>query len=149
MKSAGSTPDGMPPSRSLSFSRRLRHDGTSQSRRRHQVARRLRENAERMGAILLEGLRDLATQHPILGDLRGRSLFLGFEMVRDRESLEPAAEEATYLVNRMKVDGVLNSTDGPLENVIKLKLPRVFSEGDAALFLDKLAMVLLEDALKV
>ena len=109
----------------------------------------LRENAERMGAIPLEGLRDLATRHPILGDLRGRGLFLGFEMVRDRESLEPAAEEATYLVNRMKKEGVLSSTDGPLENVIKLKPPLVFSEGDAALFLDKLAMVLQEDALKV
>ena len=83
-----------------------------------------------------------------MGDVRGRGLFLGFELVRDDETLEPAADEASYLVNRMREEGVLNSTDGPLENVIKLKPPLVFSESNVSQFLETLDAVLKEDALK-
>jgi 4-aminobutyrate aminotransferase-like enzyme len=82
---------------------------------------RLQENARALGELLLEGLRSLQSRHPILGDVRGRGLFLGFEMVKDPETLEPAAAEASALVNRMKEEGVLLSTDGPLHNVIKIK----------------------------
>ncbi len=97
---------------------------------------RLRENATAMGELLLEGLRSLQDRLPILGDVRGRGLFLGFEMVKSRETLEPAAREARALVNRMKEEGVLLSTDGPLHNVIKIKPPLVFSAADADLFPD-------------
>ena len=114
----------------------------------------LQENAAAMGEYLLNGLRVLKTQHPIIGDVRGRGLFLGFELVKDEgdegdERLTPAAEQATYLVNRMKEEGVLNSTDGPLENVIKLKPPLVFTKSNAEFFLDKLSAVLTEDPLQV
>ena len=108
----------------------------------------LQENAATMGEYLLNGLRVLKTQHPIIGDVRGRGLFLGFELVKD-ERLTPAAEQATYLVNRMKEEGVLNSTDGPLENVIKLKPPLVFTKSNAEFFLDKLVTVLTEDPLQI
>ena len=106
---------------------------------------RLPENARAMGELLLEGLRSLQKRHPILGDVRGRGLFLGFEMVKDLETLEPAASEANALVNRMKEEGVLLSTDGPLHNVIKIKPPLVFSVADAELFLARLERVLEED----
>ncbi|MGH9332871.1 MAG: aminotransferase class III-fold pyridoxal phosphate-dependent enzyme, partial [Vicinamibacteria bacterium] len=105
----------------------------------------LQENALRMGTILLSGLRALQKQHPILGDVRGRGLFLGFEMVKDPESLEPAASEASALVQRMKDEGVLLATDGPLHNVVKIKPPLVFSDTHADFFLDKLGRVLRED----
>ena len=108
----------------------------------------LQENAAAMGEYLLNGLRMLKTEHPIIGDVRGRGLFLGFELVKD-ERLTPAAEEATYLVNRMKEEGVLNATDGPLENVIKIKPPLVFTKSNAEFFLDKLAAVLTEDPLQI
>ncbi len=62
--------------------------------------------------------------------LTGLGLFLGVELVRDRVSLEPAAEEADELVQRMRARGMLLSTDGPLHNVIKIKPPMVLSEGD-------------------
>jgi 4-aminobutyrate aminotransferase-like enzyme len=108
----------------------------------------LQENAAAMGELLLHGLRELQAEHPIIGDVRGRGLFLGFELVRDDE-LTPAAERASYLVNRMKEEGVLTSTDGPLENVIKLKPPIVFSKSNADYFLEKLATVLTEDFLQL
>ena len=109
----------------------------------------LQENAAAMGEYLLNGLRVLKAEHPIIGDVRGRGLFLGFELVKDPDSLAPAAEQATYLVNRMKEEGVLNSTDGPLENVIKIKPPLVFTKSNADFFLDKLASVLTEDPLQI
>ena len=109
----------------------------------------LQENARAMGELLLEGLRSLQSRHPILGDVRGRGLFLGFEMVRDPGTLEPAASEASAFVNRMKEEGVLLSTDGPLHNVVKIKPPLVFSSGEADLFLTRLERVLEEDRFQI
>ncbi len=102
---------------------------------------RLQENARETGAYLLNGLRDLAARHPILSDVRGVGLFLGFDM-HDPNTREPATKAADDLVNRMKDLGVLLSTDGPLHNVIKIKPPMVFDQGDACLLLDRLDIVL-------
>ena len=90
----------------------------------------LQERALRLGARLRDGLAGLAGQHALIGEVRGLGLFLGVELVRDRVSLEPAAEEADELVQRMRARGMLLSTDGPLHNVIKIKPPMVLSEGD-------------------
>ena len=105
---------------------------------------RLPEHAETVGGQLLGGLRALRNRYPILGQVRGRGLFLGFEMVRDPASREPAAEEARRLVNRLREFGVLNSTDGPDANVIKLKPPLPFSSADADHYLEVLDYVLEE-----
>jgi len=102
----------------------------------------LQENARDAGEYLLKGLKDLAGRHPLIGDVRAQGLFLGFELVRDRETLEPAAEEASEIVNRMKERGILLSTDGPLHNVIKIKPPLVFGRADADLLVDGLDGVL-------
>lgn len=96
---------------------------------------RLQENALRVGELLLSGLRALQEKHRPIGDVRGSGLFLGVELVRDRETLEPAAREAARLVARLKERGILAGTDGPLHNVIKLRPPLIFSAHDAALFL--------------
>ena len=106
---------------------------------------RLQERALRVGGRLLEGLRRLSERHPLVGDVRGSGLFLGVELVRDRASLEPAPEEATYVVNRLRERGVLTGTDGPHHNVLKLRPPLVFSEDDADLLLTTLDDVLAED----
>ncbi|HLK69286.1 MAG TPA: aminotransferase class III-fold pyridoxal phosphate-dependent enzyme [Bryobacteraceae bacterium] len=102
----------------------------------------LQENARDTGDYLLNGLRQLAARHPLIGDVRGQGLFLGFELVRDRQTLEPAADEASALVNQMKDLGVLLSTDGPMHNVIKIKPPLVFDRTDADLLVDHLDRVL-------
>ena len=105
---------------------------------------RLAEHAAAVGGELLGGLTSLASRYPILGQVRGRGLFLGFEMVRDPSSRAPAGEEARRLVNRLRDFGVLNSTDGPDANVIKLKPPLPFSSADAARYLEVLETVLEE-----
>ncbi len=106
----------------------------------------LQAKAARNGELLLEGLRAIQSRHALVGDVRGQGLFVGFELVRDRKSLEPAAEEASLLINRMKEEGILTSTDGPLHNVIKLKPPLVVSEKDIDFFLETLDRVLSETA---
>jgi len=105
----------------------------------------LQERAGRTGACLLEGLRRLQERYPLIGDVRGSGLYLGVELVRDRSSLEPAADEAAYVVDRLCERGVLTGTDGELHNVLKLRPPLVFSENDAARFLETLDDVLSED----
>ncbi|MFT4537813.1 MAG: 4-aminobutyrate aminotransferase-like enzyme/Ser/Thr protein kinase RdoA (MazF antagonist) [Planctomycetota bacterium] len=90
----------------------------------------LPRRAERLGARFLQGLLSLQEKHMLIGDVRGAGLFIGVELVRDRETLAPAAEEATALVEAMKQRGVLLSTDGPLHNVIKIKPPMVLDAND-------------------
>jgi 4-aminobutyrate aminotransferase-like enzyme len=102
----------------------------------------LQQNALEVGEYLKQGLRELQTRHSLIGDVRGQGLFLGIELVRDRETLEPADTEATELVERMKERGVLLSTDGPFHNVIKIKPPLVFSRTDADFLLSGLDSVL-------
>ena len=102
----------------------------------------LQENARRVGAGLLEALRHLALEHPIIGDVRGAGLFLGIELVRDRQTLEPGAEEASIVVNRLRDRGILTGTDGPHHNVIKLRPPLVFTKEDADFLIEVLDNVL-------
>ncbi|MCZ6704926.1 MAG: aminotransferase class III-fold pyridoxal phosphate-dependent enzyme, partial [Bacteroidetes bacterium] len=108
----------------------------------------LQTHALVVGTYFLERLRDLAEQHKIIGDVRGRGLFIGIELVRDSESLEPADEEASYVVNRMLEKGILLATDGPLKNVIKIKPPLVFTEENADHVVNSLDEVLREDVVR-
>jgi 4-aminobutyrate aminotransferase-like enzyme len=102
----------------------------------------LQENARATGEYLLAGLKDLASRHAIIGDARGQGLFLGIELVRDRETKEPADREAAAVVEAMKDRGILLSTDGPFHNVIKIKPPMVFSRADADRVISELRKVL-------
>ncbi len=107
----------------------------------------LQNHALDVGNYLIEGLKELQQNYPVIGDIRGHGLFLGFELIKDPKSLDPGAEEATYLANRMKERGILMSTDGPYHNVIKIKPPLCFHKKDADFLLENLAVVLAEDFL--
>ncbi len=91
----------------------------------------LQHNALVVGNHLLDGLRPLTREFEVVGDVRGSGLFLGVELVRDRDTLEPAADEATFVVNRMQARGILAGTDGPYHNVIKLRGPMPLTLDDA------------------
>ncbi|MBC7185849.1 MAG: aminotransferase class III-fold pyridoxal phosphate-dependent enzyme [Calditrichaeota bacterium] len=105
----------------------------------------LQENALRVGSKLKAGLTELMARHELIGDVRGMGLFLGVELVLDRERLTPATEQAAYVVERMKELGVLLGRDGPAANVLKIKPPLVFSEADAERLVATLDRVLDED----
>jgi 4-aminobutyrate aminotransferase-like enzyme/Ser/Thr protein kinase RdoA (MazF antagonist) len=109
----------------------------------------LQENAGRAGQRLLDGLKRLMDQYPLIGDVRGLGLYVGVELVVDRSTLEPATEHADYIINRMRDHGILISIDGPLENVLKMKPPIVFSEKNADEVVDALDKILQEDCLQV
>jgi 4-aminobutyrate aminotransferase-like enzyme/Ser/Thr protein kinase RdoA (MazF antagonist) len=91
----------------------------------------LQSNALNVGTRLLHALRSEIAPHALVGDVRGSGLFLGVELVRDRETREPAPTEATFVVNRLRARGVLAGTDGPYHNVIKLRGPMTLSAADA------------------
>lgn len=92
---------------------------------------KLREHATRVGNHLLNSLRQLALKHSIIGDVRGVGLFLGIELVKDRDARTPATAEAQHVLSRMKEEYVLLSTDGPDQNVLKMKPPMVFTHENA------------------
>jgi 4-aminobutyrate aminotransferase-like enzyme len=104
----------------------------------------LQENAREVGQYFMDALRKLGEKHRLIGDVRGLGLFIGVELVRDRQTLEPADTEASAIIERMKSRGVLLSTDGPFHNVLKIKPPIVFSKADAHLVVSELDPVLAE-----
>jgi 4-aminobutyrate aminotransferase-like enzyme len=73
-----------------------------------------------------------------IADIRGSGLFMGIELVKDTETREPDAASAASMVNTMKEKGFLLSTDGPHENVIKIKPPMCFSKANAEELIDNL-----------
>jgi 4-aminobutyrate aminotransferase-like enzyme len=91
---------------------------------------------------LLSGLQILKEEHQLIGDVRGTGLFIGVELVRDRETLEPATREASAVVEEMKNQGILSATDGPFENVLKFKPPLIFSAAHADIYLETLDNIL-------
>jgi len=105
----------------------------------------LQDRALRVGKYWITELKKLQECHRLIGDVRGSGLFLGIDLVRDPETREPAAEEADYVVNRLRDCGILAGTDGPHHNVIKLRPPLIFSEEDADLFVATLESILQED----
>lgn len=103
----------------------------------------LQQNALEVGSFLIAELKKLQKQFPIIGDVRGEGLFLGFEL-NDAEK-NPLPEHASYLANRMKQLGILMSIDGPDHNVLKVKPPMVFSKENAEELLFRLKTVFGED----
>lgn len=108
----------------------------------------LQKNALEVGNYLKKELENLQRSHPIIGAVRGKGFFLGFELVKHQKTLEPAPAEATYLANRMRERGILMSTDGPYHNVLKIKPPMCFDISNADFLIKNLEIVLSEDFIK-
>jgi len=106
----------------------------------------LQQNALSVGSAWMSDLQSLQSTHALIGDVRGSGLFLGIDLVNDRSTRAPAADQASYVVNRLRDLGILAGTDGPHHNVIKLRPPLLFSASDAQLFNSTLAEILREDS---
>ncbi len=105
----------------------------------------LQQNALEVGSRWIATLQSLQSTFALLGDVRGSGMFLGLDLVNDRDSRAPATKQASYVVDRLRDLGILAGTDGPHHNVIKLRPPLIFSDADATLFTTTLARVLAED----
>jgi 4-aminobutyrate aminotransferase len=86
-------------------------------------------NAAAVGAHLIDGLRELQKKHPLMGDVRGRGLMIGIELVRDRQTKERAVDERNALVQAMFRRGVLVLGAG--KNAIRLAPPLVLTRDQA------------------
>lgn len=104
----------------------------------------LQDNALRVGGHLkgrLEGLRD---KHPLVGTVHGFGLYLGVEMVRDPQTLEPATEETAAICDRMLDLGVVIQPTGDHQNILKTKPPLCIDVEAADFYVDTLDRVLTE-----
>ncbi len=102
----------------------------------------LLRNVNQSGSYLRSGLRRLAEKHALIGDVRGKGLFLAVDLVRDRETREPAATEAADIVERMREAGVLVALIGEERNALKFRPPLVFTTEHADIALDALDQAL-------
>jgi 4-aminobutyrate aminotransferase-like enzyme len=102
----------------------------------------LQENAVQIGRRIAEGVRALAVEFPIIGTVHGLGLYRGIELVRDRESLEPASAEAAAICERMRELGIIVQPTGDHLNVLKIKPPLCIDEAAADAFVDALAVTL-------
>ena len=84
---------------------------------------RLVENAATRGAELMARCRALQEKHRVIGDVRGRGLMIGLELVRDRKTKEPAPDEAKALRAKLRERGVLVGIGGVFGNVLRLQPP--------------------------
>ena len=91
---------------------------------------------------LLKQLKNLQEEFPLIGQVRGKGLFIGIELIKNTAKLTPASKEAEKAVNAMMRKKILLSTDGPDRNVIKIKPPMVFNSENADELVLKLSEVL-------
>ena len=102
------------------------------------AAEDLQAHARAVGERLLARLRELQQRHALIGDVRGAGLFLGVELVTDRETRSPATQAASAVVNRMRELGVLMGTEGAHHSVLKIRPPLPFTAQDADLLAESL-----------
>ncbi len=102
----------------------------------------LRQNALDIGGRMKQGLQALGEKYEFLAEVRGRGLFLGVEIVKDRKDYRPDRQRTDEIVEAMLGYGVMLSVDGPGHNVLKIKPPMVVDRADAEEFLGKFERVL-------
>jgi 4-aminobutyrate aminotransferase len=104
--------------------------------RRHRLA----ENARKLGDHALKFLRDLQQEVELIGDVRGLGLMAGIELVRDRNSKEPAKEEASLALSKCFKRGLMILSCG--ESTVRIMPPLVITRSELDRGLDILADVL-------
>lgn len=90
----------------------------------------LQENSKVVGEYFKQGLLGLQEKHRIIGDVRGKGLMLGVELVRDRETKEPATAETLEIFERAKNYGVLIGKGGLSGNTLRIKPPMCITKED-------------------
>ncbi|MGZ3687270.1 MAG: aspartate aminotransferase family protein [Bdellovibrionota bacterium] len=84
---------------------------------------KLIENAKKMGAQIVDGLKQMMKKHPLIGDVRGRGLLLGAELVKDPKTKEHATDETIRFMDACKERGLLLGKGGLKGNVVRIAPP--------------------------
>ncbi len=102
-------------------------------------------NAKRTGHLLGAGLQALMGRHERIGDVRGKGLFWGLDLVHDRRSRAPDSHLTGQIVERLRRDGILVAASGPHRNVVKIRPPLTFRPWHAEHLLAALDRAFLQD----
>lgn len=94
----------------------------------------LQSNARRVGAAMLEVLKRLRDNYPIIGDVRGRGLMMAIELVKDHRSKEPAPQETAAVFELSREEGLVLSKSGTYRNVLRMVPPLCISMDDVDFF---------------
>jgi len=92
---------------------------------------KLLENAANIGTYIVKRIRELADEFPIIGDVRGKGLLIGIELVKNTKTKEPAQEEVKQIMEKAYTKGLLFSVSGLYKNVIKFSPPLVLTKEQA------------------
>jgi len=103
---------------------------------------KVQETAHQVGGYLKERLVDLQSRHAVVGDVRGKGLMLGVELVVDRDTKEPGTELAAHVHEEAKERGLLIGRGGIYGNVLRIKPPMCITKEDADFLADVLDAIL-------
>ncbi len=94
----------------------------------------LQLHSDRVGSLMLAGLREMTADHPLVGEVRGAGLYIGVDIVTDPESRNPDQGTALEIIEKLRERRVLTSVCGAGGNVLKLRPPLAFTDADLATF---------------
>jgi alanine-glyoxylate transaminase/(R)-3-amino-2-methylpropionate-pyruvate transaminase len=92
---------------------------------------KLQENALTVGSRILAGLEKLQKKHELIGDVRGSGLMIGVELVKDRNSKEPAKAECAEILELCREMGLLVGKGGLWGQTMRIKPPLCITAADA------------------
>jgi alanine-glyoxylate transaminase/(R)-3-amino-2-methylpropionate-pyruvate transaminase len=99
---------------------------------------KLQQNALSVGNHLIHGFRELANKHDLIGDIRGKGLMLGIELVKDRTTKEPAKDECARVHEKARDLGLLVGKGGLYANTLRIKPPLCITRADADFMIEVL-----------
>ncbi|WP_416237364.1 aminotransferase class III-fold pyridoxal phosphate-dependent enzyme [Sulfitobacter sp. F26204] len=102
----------------------------------------LQENARVVGEQLMTGLKSLEVKYDCVGDVRGMGLFLGLELIKPDGA--EATEICAYVKNRMRDHRILIGSEGPKDNILKIRPPLTIEAEDAEMIITTLDQILGE-----
>ena len=106
----------------------------------------LQKNSKVVGDYFIKKLKNIQKKFPnFISKISGKGLFIGIDFIINGDLLVPNAKLATKLINSLRLKGILLSTDGPFNNVIKIKPPLVFNEDNADLVCSQIYKFLIHE----
>jgi 4-aminobutyrate aminotransferase/(S)-3-amino-2-methylpropionate transaminase len=95
------------------------------------IRERLWENAEKIGSLILKAVKEEQEKYNFIGEVRGKGLMIGIEIVKDQKTKEPAPTIAENIKIEMRKRGYLIGVGGIFKNVVRVQPPLILSEEEA------------------